>query len=489
MAASMKRNVVIIAFVSRASVLLLQILLNNLVPDHDADAFHYKPSQQLSIGDIIVEFLFGGLGKWDGAHFLTIAETGYISERQYAFFPFLPFLMKTVANTILLPLRYFLNMHSCLLLAAIVINIISFIIAACGIYSLGECVLNDGKLAFNSALLFCINPATIFFSSVYTESLFAALTFYGMLFIEQEWYITSAVTFAFSTLTRSNGLVSCGFILYKLLKHNIRIIMRKDSKYSTFHSVLFCCTNGITILVSILFIIFPFLAYQLYGYVHLCTDNENIFGYMMDRISSKALHIRENASPWCHDRVPLLYSYIQNHYWDVGFLKYYQLKKIPNFLLALPMIIICTSAIWDYILKNWSSVNYLGLIPTKKLSTATVGYLSEGVFVYVAHLTALLIFGITCINIEVVTRLIASCCPVFYWYVASVMCWADQNKTRYSRRKSLKGSMAFNGNYRFIFNLHHHFNIKDPKTKLILFYFLSYCLLGILLHCNFLPWT
>jgi len=46
----------------------------------------------------------------------------------------------------------------------------------------------------------------------------------------------------------------------------------------------------------------PFVAFQAYGYYNMCV------GRFPDEIR-----------PWCKARVPLLYSYIQSHYWYVLF--------------------------------------------------------------------------------------------------------------------------------------------------------------------------
>ncbi|XP_071955646.1 GPI mannosyltransferase 2-like isoform X2 [Antedon mediterranea] len=205
-------------------------------------------------------------------------------------------------------------------------------------------------------------------------------------------------------------------------------------------------------------------------------DYDNILKFLTDYISGKNIAIRTRAPSWCDDRPPLLYSYIQNHYWDVGFLKYYQLKKIPNFILAFPMVVICICAVWIYSWKNWNTVKFLEF---RKRTSVTIGYMSEAVFVYIVHLCTLVVFATTCINIEVTTRLICSCCPAFYWYVASVI----------KSKGHLKRKALAKDDHNTISTFYKHFAIDDFNTKLILFYFLSYCVVGVLLHCNFLPWT
>ena len=59
-------------------------------------------------------------------------------------------------------------------------------------------------LAASATLLFCFNPASVFFSAAYTESLFAGLTMAGLYYqASRPWM--AAVSFAAASATRSNG--------------------------------------------------------------------------------------------------------------------------------------------------------------------------------------------------------------------------------------------------------------------------------------------
>lgn len=49
-----------------------------------------------------------------------------------------------------------------------------------------------------------------------------------------------------------------------------------------------------------LFIFAPFVAFQAYGYLNICMG-----------------HFVAEMRPWCKARLPLLYNYIQSHYWYV----------------------------------------------------------------------------------------------------------------------------------------------------------------------------
>jgi len=50
-------------------------------------------SFQPTWSDSLFQKLFGGLGKWDAAYFLKIAEEGYKYEQYMAFFPLYPWIL------------------------------------------------------------------------------------------------------------------------------------------------------------------------------------------------------------------------------------------------------------------------------------------------------------------------------------------------------------------------------------------------------------
>ncbi len=70
--------------------------------------------------------------------------------------------------------------------------------------SLSLDVLGDGALAARATLLFCLTPASVFYSVVYTESVFALAAFSGMRWAPRRPWL-AAGAFALATAGRSNG--------------------------------------------------------------------------------------------------------------------------------------------------------------------------------------------------------------------------------------------------------------------------------------------
>ena len=64
-------------------------------------------------------------------------------------------------------------------------------------------------MARRAAYLFCFNPASVFYSAVYSESLFAFLTFSGALSLALNRPNRAAIAFFASSAARSNGAQKC----------------------------------------------------------------------------------------------------------------------------------------------------------------------------------------------------------------------------------------------------------------------------------------
>ena len=309
-------------------------MLVSLLPDHKADAYIDPLSKPHPWP---FEALFGGYDNWDSQYYLTIAERGYTDEQFLVFFPLYPLLMRTMSLTLLYPLTLLLPFRSVLVLSGWLLSNVSFVIATGLLYQLTYRLLSDSRLSYYSCLFFCVNPATVFMCTVYTESLFVCLCFAGMLAIVDDRPTMASLLFALSTATRSNGVLTAGFIVY----YHIQIygvVMLYD------RSVQFCVWRFLKQLFQLFFqvaiVLAPFVCFQLYGYYLLCVDK-----------TTNAIMAASNPSliSFCtRSSLPIVYSYLQQEHWGLGFLGYYQLKQIPNFLLASPMIVLLLACFKTY---------------------------------------------------------------------------------------------------------------------------------------------
>ena len=292
-----------------------------------------------------------------------------------AFFPLFPLSVKTF-GLLLTPLKLLLNLsdRSTLLLSAIFINTATFALAALGLYLLTMAIFRSSKLAQQVVLLFCFNPASVFFSAAYSESIFAMSQFWGMFFVERGNHLTATLAFSLGTMARSNGVISCGFIGYKFLQEIIlqyRLFMSKGEKIRPIAVAL----KFLKVMSLFFIIVLPFLLFQYYGYRSFCKNPQ--------------------SSPWCEQYLPIPYTYIQKHYWNVGFLRYYEIKQLPNFVLALPLVMLSMMGIYEYLERQKrSDILSLGLLVVKDSN-------SLNLFVYVVHLCSLLVFGVTSMHIQV----------------------------------------------------------------------------------------
>lgn len=221
---------------------------------------------------LIDRSLLSFLLRWDAINFYIIASKSYITEHVTAFFPLYPMsirLLQQLTGIGVLP-------------AGVIISNVSFCLSALLLYCISirrysRCI------SILSVFLFCFNPASIVYCTLYAEALFALLFFLSFLFLE----LGSAKFVLFSvlcTLTRSNGIL---FAFFPLL---------------VFRPVL-------ALLLALMHVV-PFVMFQAYVLVLMGCP--------------KAF-------------IP--YAYVQSVYWNQGFLKFYMdTKNIPNAMVAFPFI-------------------------------------------------------------------------------------------------------------------------------------------------------
>lgn len=453
-----------LSYLSRLFILILQFISNVAITDHKADAYRnrYEESLKSQLSELpksyrAFHYLVAGLTRWDSQYFLEIAKDGYIDEKHLAFLPLFPMLISKLRSLM------FGNSHSIIqsldltygdgvsiqelctylqltIIGVVLNNFILFPIACLSLYQLTRALKGSNPTyAMMVTKWFCINPASIFFSTNYSESLFAALTFTSFYIIEirsrhvdsvkrkshknneslnsQVKRLVSLTLLGLSTATRSNGITSILFIGYQLIIKYIPILVETRVSWSRF--VLVACRfmkDLPSVFISSLIVASGYVSFQIYSTQIFCSRNDI-----------------DSTPTWCFDALPHPYQSVQAKYWNVGLFHYYQIKQLPNFLLATPIVLL--------VLK--------GVLPKLRFSRWTdyrdIPY----------YLQAIILVGLcsVTINIQVITRIVFSSCPAIYWIITDL---------------STK---------------------SNPMRRPLYIYALGYLLVGTTLHCNFYPWT
>ncbi|XP_047505832.1 GPI mannosyltransferase 2 isoform X1 [Pieris napi] len=531
---SPRQKILWFAFNTRIFIILLQAVFNAVIPDHDANVFisPEDPTLRKTSADSIIEKIFGGLKRWDGQYFIHISQYGYTYENCLAFFPLFPLIVRHLANLINSVSSSFLNYHSNLLVSATLINIVFFIKSADVLHRLSLRVLKSESKAYKSVILYCVNPASIFFVAPYSESLFAFMSFYTMLKCTEPETLRfanidmiTAIPVGFSMITRSNGSLNLGFIFYTSFKNTIeKTIPEIMYKYRTLKNkiiipalMLPLLTSALALFMTTIVAIMPFVLVQAYNYFKFCIVTENTLPEFL--LNSEFVLPGNAESPWCNKTLPVSYSYIQSHYWNVGLFKYYQIKQLPNFILALPVLVLILYNCLSYVKNNIrlflrlglkDNISYFGY--TTKISCRPKQY-SKGFgtndpvyFVYVVHVMFLTIFSIMFVHIQVTTRLLASASPVLYWICSNKINvgptpTSDQNTInehfrRIGMGKRIPSHHLSIANLEGVDNMYSKWKtfiitrrMPDLQSRFIQCYFIGYVVTGTVLFCNFLPWT
>ncbi|KAM3370216.1 hypothetical protein ACQJBY_017859 [Aegilops geniculata] len=324
--------IVRLATASRVLVLTLSLLARLLFRPYDTSASLHPPClsspsfppSASSSNSTATTTAISSLAVWDGVHFARSAECGYEYEQSFAFLPLLPASIALLSRSLFAPLVPMLGYRAVLVISGHVLNNVAFVAAAAYFYRLSVLILKDSGAACRASVLFCFNPASVFYSSLYSESLYALFSLGGLFYLFSGARTIAMIMLALSGSARSNGALNAGYICFEALLQAYDAAIQKKRPMWAVQAL-------VTGFLRSTFVFLPFFAFQAYGYLNICVHGDT-----------------DELRPWCKAKLPLLYSFIQSHYWGVGFLRYFQVKQLPNFLLASPVLSLAIYSIVHY---------------------------------------------------------------------------------------------------------------------------------------------
>ncbi|KAF3920896.1 hypothetical protein ABW21_db0207470 [Orbilia brochopaga] len=344
--------------------------------------------------------LVTALTRWDAIYFANIAKHGYRWEQEWAF---------GIGQSYLLQEILFFSTCSC----------ITHLVSAITLFHLTALLFqtpdrlktpspNRGDQArlvpFIAATLHILSPAGVFLIAPYNEAIFSALSFLGYYLYSRAikntavdgshgWeneicLLISGLLFGISYLFRSNGVINGVMFVFEVSQSAWRL-MSGTNPLANFRLVVASGISGV--LVGI-----PFLWRQYAGWLEYCVPKE----YSVKR-------------EWCAKTLPSIYSFVQSHYWGVGFMKYWTPGNIPLFLLAAPMLFVLLKTSFDIIKIATPPANRLYSI---QLSEANRDLL----FRLTVPQLLLATLAITNYHVQIITRL-SSGLPMWYIVTAAAL--------------------------------------------------------------------
>jgi hypothetical protein len=183
--------------------------------------------------------------QWDGAWYTQIALFGYPAvsnplSGNWAFFPLYPFLMRVFGT----PFYGLMSSTEAVLFSGFLISNVLFFVSLFLFYHVTKIIFGKNSFALISTVFFAFWPGALFYSTVYSESIFMTFALGAFYFLEKGKSSKSAVLGFFAALTRSNGfLVLIPFVYNGLQARKYR-----------------------TAVLQAIVIALPYLLFNIYGY-------------------------------------------------------------------------------------------------------------------------------------------------------------------------------------------------------------------------------
>lgn len=351
--------------------------------------------------------------RWDAFHFAHIAKEGYVYEHEWAFFNGLPLLMRVLAH-----LQAVAGLGSndwgTLLRSGAGMAILCD--STHVLYHLSLHHLRSHSLAFLSTALsvFSSSPAALKLAS-YNEPFFTYLSYRGMLACARSKWAAASICFALASMFRSNGIFLSGFILWGMLiapflagQKNLVSISIRVMTSELMHLFQLTPSHLLKCVLLTALPLVPFIHHNIIAYLRFCKPSAT------------------RIPDWCtRNMIPSIYSHVQSKYWNVGFLRYWTVSNIPNFILAFPALLHVFAFCWFYLsnlpaiiphIAPWIRSDNNDIRPPQLVSP----FLSPSLLPHVLHalaLTSILTFNA---HVQISLRLLPSL-PLTYWAAARLM--------------------------------------------------------------------
>jgi Gpi18-like mannosyltransferase len=146
--------------------------------------------------------------QWDGAWYAQIALFGYPAgsnplSGNWAFFPLYPFVMRVFGT----PFYGLISSTEAVLFSGFLISNVLFFVSLFLFYHVTKIIFGKNSFALISTVFFAFWPGAIFYSTVYSESIFMTFALGAFYLLEKGKSGKSAALGFLASLTRSNGFL------------------------------------------------------------------------------------------------------------------------------------------------------------------------------------------------------------------------------------------------------------------------------------------
>ncbi|EFP83703.1 uncharacterized protein PGTG_09416 [Puccinia graminis f. sp. tritici CRL 75-36-700-3] len=159
----------------------------------------------------------------------------------------------------------------------------------------------------------------------YTEPFYALFSFAAIYLIEAKHHWPAAILAGIATSFRPIGVIQCLLWIPQWTNHLKQLINNPKQSSAL---IRFISTSLKTLLLALITSA-PFIYDQYSAYKHYCYQSSS-------------------PRPWCSNRIPSIYTFVQSHYWNNGFLNYWTFNQLPLFIISFPIYWASFAGIWNY---------------------------------------------------------------------------------------------------------------------------------------------